>query len=112
MTHLDSTSVRVTTARFGLGQIVRHAQGAFRGVVVDVDPVFAGRADGDIGPVSRDQPFYQVLAVGADGGFIAYAPEDSLEHDPGADVMAPVDQRRWFNTDRQGHHAPKSHAIH
>ena len=29
-------------ARFGLGQIVRHAQGAFRGVVVDVDPVFAG----------------------------------------------------------------------
>jgi heat shock protein HspQ len=111
MTRIVSSPVAVTTARFGLGQIVRHAQGAFRGVVVDVDPVFAGRP-GDTGAVSPDQPYYQVLAVGAEGGFIAYAPEDALEHDPEAGVMAPVDQRRWFTTDRQGHHAPKAQAIH
>ena len=110
MTRTNPIAVPVATARFGLGQIVRHAQGAFRGVVVDVDPVFAG--SGETGTVSPDQPFYQVLAVGADGGFIAYAPEDALEHDPQADAMAPVDQRRWFTTDGRGHHAPKAQAIH
>lgn len=111
MTQIGSTAVPIATARFGLGQIVRHAQGAFRGVVVDVDPVFAGRP-GETGGVSPDQPFYQILAVGENGGFIAYAPEDALEHDPEAGVMAVVDQRRWFNTDRHGHHAPKAQAIH
>lgn len=98
-------------ARFGLGQIVRHAQGAFRGVVVDVDPVFAGEP-GATGAVSPDQPYYQVLAVGEEGGFIAYAAEDALEHDPEAGVMAPSDQRKWFTMDRQGHHAPRAQAIH
>ena len=99
------------TARFGLGQIVRHVQGAFRGVVVDVDPVFAGGRD-ETSAVSLDQPFYQVLAVGSDGGFIAYVAETALEHDPEAGLMAPADEKRWFNTDSHGHHAPKPQAIH
>ena len=98
-------------ARFGLGQIVRHVDGAFRGVVIDVDPVFAGRA-GETGEIAPDQPFYQILAVGPDGGFVAYAPETALEHDPDASVMAKADEDRWFTVDARGHHAPKAHAIH
>ena len=54
-------------AKFGLGQIVRHREAAFRGVVIDVDPVFAGKA-GETGEISPDQPFYQVLALGAASG--------------------------------------------
>lgn len=99
------------SARFGLGQIVRHRDAAFRGVVIDVDPVFAGQP-GDTGAVSPDQPFYQVLALGPDGGFIAYAAEDALEHDPELVRLADADERRWFTSDGRGHHAPQGHAIH
>src|SRR5688572_21228015 len=100
-----------TVAKFGLGQIVRHREAAFRGVVIDVDPVFAGKA-GETGEISPDQPFYQVLALGAGGGFVAYAPEDALEHDPELTAVTREAETRWFTVDRNGRHAPKSHAIH
>ena len=98
-------------AKFGLGQIVRHRQAAFRGVVIDVDPVFAGRP-GDTGAISPDQPFYQVLALGAEGGFVAYAPEDALEHDPELSAVTREAERRWFTTDARRRQAPTAHAIH
>ena len=100
-----------TVAKFGLGQIVRHREAAFRGVVIDVDPVFAGDP-ADTGAISPDQPFYQVLALGAEGGFVAYAPEDALEHDPELATVTREAEARWFTVDRNGRHAPKSHAIH
>ena len=100
-----------SVAKFGLGQIVRHREAAFRGVVIDVDPVFAGKP-GDTGAISPDQPFYQVLALGAEGGFIAYAPEDALEHDPELTAVTREAETRWFTVDANGRHAPKAHAIH
>lgn len=103
--------IRIPSALFGLGQIVRHRDAAFRGVVVDVDPVFAGGAF-DTGPINREQPFYRILAVGEDGGFIAYAAEDALEHDPELTKVSRMDERRLFNTDARGRHAPKTQAIH
>jgi heat shock protein HspQ len=99
------------TALFGLGQIVRHREAAFRGVVVDVDPVFLGGGV-ETGQVPRDQPFYRILAVGEDGGFLAYAAQDTLEHDPDTGSLSPMDQRNLFTVDAQGRYAPKSHAIH
>ncbi len=102
---------RSTFARFGLGQIVRHRHAGFRGVVIDVDPVFAGPV-GATGDISPDQPFYQVLALGTDGGFMAYAPEDMLEHDPELSTLTRDAEERWFKTDRSGHHAPQGQEIH
>ena len=99
------------SARFGLGQIVRHRDSAFRGVVIDVDPVFAGRLD-ETGKIPRDQPFYQVFALGEDGGFMAYAAEEALEHDPEFTALSSLDKRRWFNVDADGRHSPKAQALH
>jgi heat shock protein HspQ len=99
------------SARFALGHVVRHRDAAFRGVVVDVDPSFAGQP-GETGDISPDQPFYQVLALGAGGGFIAYAPEDALEPDPEIRGLSRVDERRFFTVDARGRHAPRAHAIH
>lgn len=103
--------IHTATARFALGDMVRHRDAAFRGVVVDVDPRFAGR-DGETGEISPEQPFYQVLALGGDGGFIAYAPEDALEPDPQVAALSAVDERRYFTVDARGRHAPRAHAIH
>jgi len=102
---------RIPSARFGLGQIVRHREAAFRGVIVDVDPVFAGGAF-ETGQVNLNQPFYRVLAIGEDGGFIAYAAQDVLEHDPELNKVSRGDERRLFTMDGHGRHAPKSQAIH
>lgn len=99
------------TAKFGLGQIVRHRDAAFRGVVIDIDPVYAG-APGETGEITPDQPFYQVLAIGPNGGFIAYAAEVALEEDPELTALTPEAESRWFSIDAQGRHAPRAQAIH
>jgi heat shock protein HspQ len=100
-----------TVAKFGLGQIVRHRDDAFRGVVIDIDASYAG-LPGETGDVTPDQPFYQVLAFGPDGGFVAYAAETTLEHDPELLALSPEAETRWFTVDAQGRHAPRAHAIH
>lgn len=99
------------TAKFGLGQIVRHNTAAFRGVVVDVDPVFQGAAD-QIGPDNRDQPFYRILAMGEEAGFLVYAAENVLEPDPEVEALSRADEAKWFTLDDHGHHAPRTQPIH
>lgn len=98
------------TAKFGLGQIVRHRSEAFLGVVVDVDYAYAGPAD-EPGPDDRDQPFYRILAMGEDAGFLIYAAEAVLEHDPDVALSA-ADRAMWFSMDQYGHMAPRAQPIH
>jgi len=63
---------RHVKARFGIGDIVRHRVFDFRGVIFDIDPVFANSEEWyqaipeDIRP-NRDQPFYHLLADPAGG---------------------------------------------
>ena len=99
----------VHIARFSIGQIVRHRDDAFRGVVMDVDPAYDGPAS-ETGGISPAQPFYRVFATGEDGGFIAYAAEDVLEGDDAR--LTAADERRWFTIDAHGHHAPLDMRLH
>jgi heat shock protein HspQ len=99
------------TAKFSLGQIVRHREQSFRGVVVDVDALYAGPVD-QPGPDHRDQPFYRVLAMGEDSGFLVYAAEGVLEIDPDIAPLTPDDEACWFTIDAAGHHAPRKQPIH
>ena len=58
--------IQPRTAKFQIGQIVRHRIFSFRGVIYDIDPVFNNTENG--GSRSRemrshkDQPFYHLLA--------------------------------------------------
>jgi heat shock protein HspQ len=76
----------VRTAKFALGEIVRHRFHPFRGVVFDVDPVFANTEEwyqaipADRRP-SKDQPFYHLLAMNAQGPYEAYVSEQNLVAD-------------------------------
>jgi heat shock protein HspQ len=99
------------TAKFGLGQIVRHRDQAFRGLVVDVDATYVGPAN-QPGPDHRDQPFYRVLAMGDDSGFLVYAAEGVLEVDPDIEPLSRDDEAKWFTIDGAGHHAPAKQPIH
>ena len=57
----------VITARFGIGELVKHRLLDFRGVIFDVDPEFANSDEWydaipeGIRP-AKDQPFYHLLA--------------------------------------------------
>ena len=99
------------TAKFGLGQIVRHREQAFRGVVVDIDAVYAGPPS-EPDPDQRNQPFYRVLAMGEDAGFIVHAAEGVLEHDPDIAPLSRDDQAKWFTVDDAGRRTPRFQPIH
>ena len=76
----------IERARFAPGDIVRHRMFDFRGVVFDVDPVFANSEEWyeaipeGVRP-RRDQPFYHLLAENADSSYVAYVSQQNLEHD-------------------------------
>ena len=70
-------------ARFSLGQVVKHRFHPFRGVIFDVDPVFANTEEWwlAIAPDKRpakDQPYYHLLAENERGAYVAYVSEQNL----------------------------------
>jgi len=73
----------VAHARFSIGAVVRHRLFDFRGVVFDVDPVFANTEEWyeaipeDIRP-DRDQPFYHLLAENGEASYVAYVSQQNL----------------------------------
>src|SRR3954447_16306199 len=81
------------SARFAIGEVVRHRIFDFRGVVFDVDPEFANSEEWydaipeDIRP-ARDQPFYHLLAENAETAYVAYVSQQNLVVDDSDD---PVD---------------------
>ena len=73
-------------ARFAIGDVVRHKLLDFRGVVFDVDPVFANseewyEAIPEALRPSKDQPFYHLLAENAEQSYIAYVSQQNLVPD-------------------------------
>ena len=76
----------IAHARFAIGEVVRHRLFDFRGVVFDVDPVFANSEEWyqaipeEVRP-AKDQPFYHLLAENADSSYIAYVSQQNLIRD-------------------------------
>ena len=72
-----------TRARFAIGDVVRHRLFDFRGVVFDIDPVFANSEEwyqsipAESRP-RRDQPFYHLLAENEDSSYVAYVSQQNL----------------------------------
>ena len=75
--------IDIPLARFAIGDVVRHRLFDFRGVVFDVDPVFANSDEWydaipeDIRP-DKEQPFYHLLAENSDSTYVAYVSQQNL----------------------------------
>jgi heat shock protein HspQ len=73
-------------AKYQLGQIVRHRLFDFRGVVFDVDPVFANTDEWyeaipeEVRP-GKDQPYYHLFAENERTHYVAYVSEQNLVAD-------------------------------
>ena len=83
------------TARFGIGQVVKHRIFPFRGVIFDVDPVFANTDEWynaipeQVRP-RKDQPFYHLLAENDETEYVAYVSEQNLlPDDSGTPIRHP-----------------------
>ena len=71
------------SAKFAIGQVVRHRVYPFRGVIFDVDPTFSNSEEwwqsipAEVRP-TKDQPFYHLLAENAETTYVAYVSEQNL----------------------------------
>ena len=75
-----------TKARFAIGDVVRHRQYDFRGVVFDIDPVFANSEEwwesipAEVRP-RREQPYYHLMAENGESSYVAYVSQQNLVED-------------------------------
>lgn len=82
----ELSAPRRMRARFGIGDVVRHREFDFRGVVFDIDPVFANSDEWyeaipkEVRP-HREQPFYHLLAENGDSSYVAYVSQQNLLED-------------------------------
>ena len=105
------------TAKFAIGQVVRHRLFPFRGVVFDVDPQFSNTEEWyqsipkDVRP-RKDQPFYHLLAENSDTEYIAYVSEQNLLEDESGEPVRHPQLRELFDRTADGHYSPKVLAKH
>jgi heat shock protein HspQ len=99
------------TAKFGIGQVVRHRLYPFRGVIVDVDPTFDNTEEWwqsippDVRP-RKDQPFYHLLAENESTTYAAYVSEQNLLPDETGQPVRHPDVGKFFGPLRDGQYTP------
>src|SRR5688572_5783963 len=99
--------MKVASAKYRVGQIVRHRFFPFRGVIFDVDPVFANTEEWyqaipeEIRP-SKEQPFYHLLAENAETEYIAYVSEQNLLPDDSGEAVRHPQVRDLFGSFEKG----------
>ena len=80
-------------ANFKIGQVVKHKDYSFRGIVFDVDPIYSNTEEyllsipKDIRP-KKNQPFYHLLAQNNETEYVAYVSEQNLEADLSGDPLS------------------------
>lgn len=91
----------IRTAKFQIGQIVRHRVHPFRGVIFDVDPEFNNTEEWwlsipeEVRP-HKDQPFYHLLAENEQTTYTAYVSEQNLLDDEDGGPVAHPDVPEIF----------------
>lgn len=98
--------IKPQTAKFSIGQIVRHRKYPFRGVIFDVDPIFANTEEWwlsipeEVRP-RKEQPFYHLYAENAETEYVAYVSEQNLIPDEtGEPVRHPQVDEDFVKTDQ------------
>jgi heat shock protein HspQ len=100
------------TAKFGIGQVVKHRLFPFRGVVFDVDPVFANTEEwwnaipADVRP-SKDQPYYHLYAENSETTYVAYVSEQNLLPDASDEPVRHPQVKDGFERLESGDYRPK-----
>ena len=91
------------SARFSIGQVVKHRLFPFRGVIFDVDPTFSNSEEWwesipeEVRP-AKDQPYYHLLAENDETEYVAYVSEQNLLADDSGEPVRHPQVREFFET--------------
>lgn len=107
------------TAKFMIGQVVRHRLFSFRGVIFDVDPTFSNTDEWweaipeDTRP-AKDQPFYHLLAENEETEYVAYVSEQNLLADQSGEPVRHPEVPDYFEIfdERAGSYRLKTDRSH
>lgn len=105
------------TAKFSIGQVVRHRLFPFRGIIFDVDPQFANSDEwyeaipADVRP-RKDQPFYHLLAENSEMEYIAYVSEQNLLEDRSGEPVRHPEISEMFDKRPDGRYEPRRQSRH
>ncbi len=106
----------VMVAKFQIGDVVKHRIHPFRGVVFDVDPVFANSEEWlmsipeEVRP-SREQPFYHLLAENAQTTYVAYVSEQNLLTDDNCEPVRHPEVNDYFEGVEDGRYVRRDLPI-
>ena len=104
--------MKLNQAKFGIGDVVKHRKYPFRGVIFDVDPVYANTEEwwnsipAEVRP-SREQPFYHLFAENTETEYIAYVSEQNLLEDTSGQPVRHPQVTEMFKRDHAGHYRMK-----
>ena len=107
----------VRKAKFAIGQVVKHRIYPFRGVIFDVDPVFANTEEwlssipAEVRP-RRDQPFYHLLAENSQTTYVAYVSEQNLLPDDTGKPVSHPQVPHFFKELKRGLYVSRDRALH
>jgi heat shock protein HspQ len=113
----DPAMSKIRSAKYQIGQVVRHRLYSFRGVVFDVDPIFDNTDDwyesipAEIRP-HKDQPFYHLFAENDETEYVAYVSEQNLLPDDSGDPVRHPQVAEVFIKDGKGGYRPRSASMH
>jgi len=105
--------IKARTAKFQIGQIVRHRIFSFRGVIFDIDPEFNNTEEWWLSiPEAvrphKDQPFYHLLAENSDSEYVAYVSEQNLLPDNSDEPIRHSQVSEIFIKDKAGGYRPRN----
>ena len=108
---------RRVNSRFAIGDVVKHRVFDFRGVIFDIDPVFANSDEWyeaipeDIRP-DRNQPFYHLLAESDDSDYVAYVSQQNLVTDSVSGPVSHPDVHQYFEQFENGRYRMRVSLTH
>jgi heat shock protein HspQ len=116
MGYLGSSMSKTHSAKFKIGEVVRHRLFPFRGVVFDIDPEFNNTEEwyqsipAEVRP-RKDQPFYHLFAENAETEYVAYVSEQNLLPDTSGEPVRHPQIAEVFERDEKGRYRPRNSLL-
>jgi heat shock protein HspQ len=107
---------KTSSAKFMIGQVVKHRIYPFRGIVFDIDPTFNNTEEwyqsipAEIRP-QKDQPFYHLFAENSETEYVAYVSEQNLLPDTSDEPVRHPQVSEVFVRDPDGSYRPRNSSL-
>jgi heat shock protein HspQ len=107
---------KIRSAKYTIGQVVRHRLYPFRGVVFDIDPLFSNTEEwyqsipAEMRP-NKDQPYYHLFAENAETEYVAYVSEQNLLPDDSGEPIRHPQVAEIFDRDDEGGYRPRNSLL-